>query len=354
MKLDDGHVYILNDVDDLTGKSDYYKIGMVSKERTVKDRIERDHQVGNPRLIMDIHSFHSDAPFLVERHLHKHFAGFRVRREWFRLTDKQLADVKKEAADYDKIISPMVAGVRGFSLAPSNGTIIPLGSAHKTRFEQIHSELIKLSCRIYEIDYKTNIIKEYLKLETAKHKGGIDGITKVTVKGEGAPSFKATIFRDSSPANKVIYDSFVTKKSVSGSFKTDNLATKAKTFPKMHEDEKAAKAKYTADKATNANVVDGVVSRTKALEDKHKEYLDLVMEREEVDVEITLRELEIKKICGSNDGIEGICIWKRDDKFAFDATAFKNKHPKIVNDPKYHSAANASVAIGVIVSRDYL
>ena len=41
MKLDEGHVYILNDVDDIT-PSDYYKIGMVSKERTVKDRIERE------------------------------------------------------------------------------------------------------------------------------------------------------------------------------------------------------------------------------------------------------------------------------------------------------------------------
>lgn len=354
MKLDDGHVYLLNDVDDITGKSDYYKIGMVSKERTVKDRIQRDHQVGNPRLIVDIHSFHSEAPFLVERHLHKHFAGFRIRREWFRLTGKQLADVKKEAADYDSIIGPMVADVRTFSLAPSNGTIIPLGSAHTTRFEQIHSELIKLNYLIYEIDYKTNIIKEFLKLETAKHKGGIDGITKVTVKGEGAPSFKAIIFRDSSPANKVIYDSFVTKKSVSVSFKINDLGTKAKTFPKLHEDDKAAKAKYTADKATNDNVVDGAITRTKTLEDKHKEYLELIMEKEEVDVEITLRELEIKKLCGSNEGIDGVCTWKRDEKFAFDATAFKNKHPAIVKDAQYHSAAKASVAIGVIASRDYL
>ncbi len=354
MKLDDGHVYILNDVDDITGKSDYYKIGMVSKERTVEDRIQRDHQVGNPRLIVDIHSFHSDAPFFVERHLHKHFAGFRVRREWFRLTDKQLADVKKEAADYDSVIGPMVANARAFSLATSNGNTISLDATNETRIKQISSELKKLSYRIYEIDYKTNIIKEFLKLETAKHKGGIEGITKVTVKGAGSPSFKATKFRDSSPANKAIYDSFCTKKSISGPFKLEDVDTKAKTFPKLHEDEKAAKAKYTADKATNDNVVDGAVSRTKALVDKHTEYLDLVMEKEEVNVEITLRELEIKKLCGFNDGIDDICKWVRKEKFAFDATAFKNKHPEIVEDPQYHSASNASVAISVIASRDYV
>ena len=37
MKLDEGHVYILNEEDDRTGPSDYYKIGMVSKDRSVKD-----------------------------------------------------------------------------------------------------------------------------------------------------------------------------------------------------------------------------------------------------------------------------------------------------------------------------
>ena len=32
---------LLNEEDDRTGASDYYKIGMVSKDRSVKDRIEK-------------------------------------------------------------------------------------------------------------------------------------------------------------------------------------------------------------------------------------------------------------------------------------------------------------------------
>ena len=354
MKLDEGHLYILNDVDDITGPSDYYKIGMVSKERTVKDRIERDHQVGNPRLVVDIHSFHSEAPFFVERHLHKHFAQYRVRREWFRLTDAQLEEVKKEAARYDNIIGPMLGDVRAFAKSLSNGNIIKLDAANKARIELLHSELKDLRYQIYEIDYKTNIIKEFLKLQTAKHKGGIDGITKVTVRGGGSPSFTATIFRDSSPANKAIYDSFCTKKSIGGKFKTEDLDTKAKKFPKLHLEEKAAKDKYTADKATHDNIVDGLIPRTNMLEDKHKEYIQLVMEKEEVEVEIILRELEIKKLCGDNDGIEGICTWKRKESFAFDTTAFKKQHPEIVEDPKYQSVSKTSVAISVISSRDYV
>jgi len=354
MKLDEGHVYILNDVDDITGPSDYYKIGMVSKERTVKDRIEKDHQTGNPRLVVDKHSFHSEAPFFVERHLHKHFAQFRVRREWFRLTDAQLEDVKKEAARYDGIIGPMLGGVRGFSKSASNGNIIKLDAANKARIELLHSELKDLCYQVYEIDYKTNIIKEFLKLQTAKHRGGIDGITKVTVKGGGSPTFKVALFKDSSPANKAIYDSFCTKKSITGTFKSDDLETKAKKFPKLHLAEKQAKDNYSADKATNDNIIDGKIARTKSLADKHKEYLDLVMQKEDVSSEITLRELEIKKLCGANDGIEGICTWKRKESFAFDATAFKNQHPEIVNDPKFQSVSKKTVAISVNPSRDYV
>ena len=47
--------------------------------------------------------------------------------------------------------------------------------------------------------------------------------------------------------------------------------------------------------------------KNKDIEDKHKEYIELIMEKEDVNVEIILRELEIKKLCADNDGIEEIC-----------------------------------------------
>ena len=74
----------------------------------------------------------------------------------------------------------------------------------------------------------------------------------------------------------------------------------------------------------------------------------------EKEFEADVRELEIKKLCANNDGIEEICTWKRQESFAFDATAFKNRHPEIVEDPQYHSASKPSVAISVYSSRDYV
>ena len=69
--------------------------------------------------------------------------------------------------------------------------------------------------------------------------------------------------------------------------------------------------------------MDGVIPRTKTLEDKHKEYIELIPEKEDVNVEIILRELEIKKLCADNDGIEEICTWKRQESFAFRRHGFQ-------------------------------
>ena len=130
-------------------------------------------------------------------------------------------------------------GGRAFAKSPSNGNIIKLETKDKARIELLHSELKKLRYRIYEIDYETNTIKGILKLETAKIRAERWNYQS-TVKGGGAPSFKATIFRDSSPANKA-FTLFCTKRVITGPFKTEGLDTKAKKFPKLHLAEKAAK-----------------------------------------------------------------------------------------------------------------
>ena len=137
-KYDPGAVYILNEEDQSTGaRSDYYKIGLVGPTQTVTDRIEKQHQTGNPRKIIDVHSFDSLAPFLVEKHLHNHFRTKCHFREWFKLTAKDLQDVIDEAARYEKIIGPQVAAVRGFQDQPSNGQSATLSPTDQNAAEKI-------------------------------------------------------------------------------------------------------------------------------------------------------------------------------------------------------------------------
>ena len=57
------------------------------------------------------------------------------------------------------------------------------------------------------------------------------------------------------------------------------------------------------------------------------------------------------KVCEDNEGIEGICVWKRQEKLEFDETSFKRAHPELFNDTTYHGASIAGVSISVNKSR---
>ena len=126
----------MNDVDDITkGHSDYLHQMVYYKREDRKGQNRERSQTGNPRLVVDVHSFHSEAPFFVEDIFTSTLLNLGVRREWFRLTDAQLEDVKTEAARYDGIIGPMLAGVRAFAKSPSNGRIIKLDAKDKARIQ---------------------------------------------------------------------------------------------------------------------------------------------------------------------------------------------------------------------------
>jgi hypothetical protein len=356
-KFDPGAVYIIGEVDQLTGKhSDYYKIGLVGPTRTVEDRIERDHQTGNPRKIIDVHSFDTVAPHFVERHLHLHYASKRIFREWCKFTQQELQDVIAEAARYDAAISPKVAAVRPFTLSESNGQAASLTTTQQKEATKIHNELVKIEIGLQELMYMKSIITNEFKLATDKHEGGIDGITEVTIKGQGEPEFKKNIFRDSGPANRTIHDQFMTKRSIKDREKLvcTHSTTKSKNHPALHAQEKQAIDDYTAEKAEVGNTVAGVVARTTVLADKHEKYIEIIEGIEELTTRQLACQLGLMHLCESNERIEGICKWKRTEKIEFDETAFKRAHPALYFDPQYHAPSAPSVSIKVLRARNYV
>ena len=352
-KYDPGAVYILNEEDQSTGaRSDYYKIGLVGPTQTVSDRIEKQHQTGNPRKIIDVHSFDSLAPFFVEKHLHNHFRTKCHFREWFKLTAKDLQDVIAEAARYEKIMGPQVAAVRGFQDQPSNGQSATLSPTDQNAAEKIHEKLVQIVIDIQELDFHISIQKLHFKLETAGHEGGIDGITTLKIKGIGDPKFKPALFK---AANEPVYNQFCTKRKISVSKGFAILPqTKSKNHPKLHEAEKAAKAAFEMNKPVVGMTVNGTVKRTSALEKAHEAYINLLQDKEVLTEQKEMYEFELKKMCGLNEGIDGICKWKRTEKFEFDETAFKRTHPNLYLDPQFYEQSAESIAISVIGARNYV
>lgn len=87
-----GEIYFIGERDRTDGgRSSYVKIGMVNSiTKDSADRL-RQHQTGNPRDLHLIHVTQTPGPFRVERFLHQQFGASRVRSEWFRLTDEEVA-----------------------------------------------------------------------------------------------------------------------------------------------------------------------------------------------------------------------------------------------------------------------
>ena len=78
--------------------------------------------------------------------------------------------------------------------------------------------------------------------------------------------------------------------------------------------------------------LDRGIKRTKKIEKLHANHLTLFKELRKREYELEILEYQLQKLVGSYDGIDGICNWKRyyspqSDKF--NATAFKENHPKL-------------------------
>lgn len=87
-----GEIYFIRERDRLDGTfSSFVKIGMVNDvSRNSEERL-LDHQTGNPRDLVLHHATKTPGPFRVERFLHQQYGPQRIRSEWFRLTDEELA-----------------------------------------------------------------------------------------------------------------------------------------------------------------------------------------------------------------------------------------------------------------------
>ena len=351
-KYDPGVVYILNEEDQLSGtRSDYYKIGLVGPTQTVSDRIEKQHQTGNPRKILDIHSLPSLAPYFVEPHLHNHFASKRVFREWFKFTSKDVQDVIDEAARYEKIIGPEVAAVRDYHLQPSNGQSATLTSAEQKIAEKVHAKLVQIEVDLQALAYHVSIHKLNFKLETAAHEDGIDGITTLKIKGVGDPTFQKSLFKVSDEAQ---FNQFCTKRKLSGYMSTVLPQKKSVSHPTLHQHETTAQAAFDANKPVVGKTVKGAVKRTSALEKAHEAYINLLENQEALKEQKEMCQFELKKLCGLNEKIDGICKWKRTEKLDFDETAFKRAHPALYLDPQFYAQSKESIAITVLGARNYV
>jgi hypothetical protein len=327
IKLTSGNLYFIRDIDYLTGEiGTYVKIGIVTKDRKTEDRL-KDHQTGNPRGIYPVAEV-TDVPFVerLETQLHYEHNEKWITGEWFLLNVKEVNAVVKraEALKAQQLTDkPLIEEVLlKIQKKVSNGII---KKASKQALE-LEAHILKLKGELKVLNARIDISKfELFQLLGAN--GSIEGVLRIKY----SPSklvFDEKAFEAAHPS---LYEKFTLPRA--DTFKhTFNYSNSSSCSlkvvnPSIHAIHSAlGKTTFTKSQLT------GIQKRTKKMEELHADHLQFLKESKRIEYELEILEYHLQKMVGNYEGIEGICTWKRmyvPQVDAFNATAFKEKHPAL-------------------------
>lgn len=95
-----GFVYLINDWE----HNGIYKIGVT--RGTIEHQLKK-LQTGNPDDLVVCRYFHTEHPFFIEKQLHRRYSGFRVRDEWFELSDEEALKFPETCRQIEEMIDIM-------------------------------------------------------------------------------------------------------------------------------------------------------------------------------------------------------------------------------------------------------
>ena len=344
LSLKQGWLYFLGEEDYQTGtRSHFVKIGITAGDRPVSQRMD-DHQTGNPRRITELHSIRTPFVDYLETHLHHRFAPSRVHGEWFGLNARGLTAVIDEANKVnDEMLAVAAKAKRAedMSAKPSDGAT----KKASDRAKKLHAHYVAVESERARLTLEQALIAMELRRLTSDS-AGISGIT-VQSMTDPNPKLDAGALAAARPS---LYQKFVTeKKSFSTSFTIKDKPTPAKAHKGLKEQVDKAREQLAAVPSAKADEK----RRSASSRNLHAEWLLMHSKIAEVEFTASRLELEIKSICGTAEGIEGICTWKRGNKVskAFDSAGFKKAHPRIW--ARFAKVPNPQVRLRFLAYRPY-
>jgi hypothetical protein len=344
LSLKEGWLYFLGEEDYQTGTSSHFvKIGITSGDRSVSERMG-DHQTGNPRRITELCSIRTPFVDNLETHLHHRFAPSRVHGEWFGLNARGLAAVIDEANKVNDEMMAMAAKAKraeDMSAKPSDGTTKKASDKAK----RLHTQYIAAESERARLELKQSLIETQLRRLTSDS-AGISGITAQSMTNPN-PRLNAGALKAARPR---LYQKFVIEKdSFSKKFSITGKSVAAKAHKGLKEQHDKASQKLATVKSVKA---DGK-RRSASARNLHAEWLLKHSEIAEFGFTVNRLELEIKSICGTAEGIEDVCTWKRGNKVSesFEGTGFKQTHPRIWG--KFASVPDPQIRFAVLRYRPY-
>jgi hypothetical protein len=320
----DGSIYFLRDEDYLTGEvGRYVKVGLVRKDKSTEQRI-KEHQTGNPRGIKDVYTM-TGVPFVekLETQLHYRYISKWIAGEWMDLNEEELQDVIKEGdrlRDEQALFKEAIINADELSGRISIGQILPCNQ----EFINWRDEYLKKHQECEIVSGELKLVRSQLVSKLGKG-GSIPGVIGISLTSSGT-MFNTRIFEEEHP--EIFNNYLVTKDDkIGGSFSVNGKQMFKKIAPELDE-----KIKGLPKEDFKVNDLDKVVVLTEEIKSIHLKHLELLKREKVLEWEMDLLECQLKNAVGLNDGIEGVCSWKREKKIQkpqFDESRFKTELPDL-------------------------
>ncbi len=327
--LKPGWLYFLRDRDYRTGElGNYVKIGLTNFERPVADRID-DHQTGNPRELYSLHEMKVSAISTVENYLHHQYAPFRVHGEWFEMSDAQIDEAVEKATLLDNLIEGhrdiIELGMEIYNIS-SNGEIKEAGEDDLRLFD----EWLGAKERHVMAKSLTSLYRQRL-LRMMGNSRGIDGVVDFQDKLRAASVDKSAI-KKNHPLLIKRYSS--TKTSVSGVLKAEFTNPTLNALDESLADRIKSEKECKHPGGEPDDYEDSLAPRTPEIEDAHMAFLSSLGDERESKIHLDLAVDRVKAACGQNDGIDGVCMWKRveTETEIIDWKGLLEENPEIVDE----------------------
>ena len=318
-----GEIYFIREIEeqvnDAKRYTSYTKIGLIKftkdEDRFSEHRLG-EHQTGNPRILEIASRVETDCVSVVETYVHRQFGKMRRLGEWFQLSDEQFVtavDFCRQVADRFKGEISYLDEAKTLKEQVSSGVKIEGNDDAAHWFtEYSRADYVMKSFAAVEKIYKDQM-KEAAAL-------GEDVSENADVKDVAREKLNEEKFNLKYPD---LYRQFITEQiSVAGRFTIE----KQKDLDLMDD---PMIAEFTA----IANQMTALLGSSDPLSNSgqqiHSIHLELLTANKQAEIDKQIAEAHLKVMCGTADGIEGVCSWKRAEKAkqVLDQKALKASHP---------------------------
>ena len=324
MILTPGQLYFINEQDVQTGeKSEYYKIGIVrdAEGRDSKNRL-LEHQTGNPRKLCIVETLSMPAVEAIETNLHYLFARNRVMGEWMHFTERELRETIAKAKELAQEMTESLSDFESVEILKktvSNSVILDPSPEAEDLFATIQNlKIVLKSC-----DEVLEKYDAYL-YEAIEQGVSVEGRAKVQTRA-GAKKFNESLFKSSYPD---IYATLSTSVSeTKGVFRVTNAPDWDFDNSTLNDDQ----VLLLSDLSDQIDSGDLSLEAGFILHEKHLGVLEI---KKYAEWTTEFAKVKLKVLVGENQGIDGICTWKREEK---QIVSFDKKKAQIDFPQEYES-----------------